>query len=63
MKPIFTAAVLFAAVTGIQAQERVSREECLKYAFVATANLKEMLKTPIPTDPDVKRAVAVRFRK
>ena len=55
---IATASVTF-FVTAM-AQEPVPRQECLKYAFFAAANLKEMLKTPIPTDPDVKRPVAIR---
>jgi hypothetical protein len=42
------------------AQERLSRAESLKYAFFACLDLKEMLKTPIPTDPDIKRPAAVR---
>lgn len=60
MKTTIVLTVLLAATVGLQAQERLSREESLKYAFVASANLKEMLKTPIPTDPDVKRPVAAR---
>jgi len=43
-----------------QAQERLPREEALKYAFFLTADLKALLGTPIPTDPDVKQPVAVR---
>jgi hypothetical protein len=42
------------------AQEQVPREECLKIAFALSLNLKELLATPIPTDPDVKRPVAVK---
>jgi hypothetical protein len=38
----------------------LSRQEALKYAFFASAYLKEKLKTPIPTDPDIKRPVAVK---
>lgn len=54
---ILTALLIAAPVL---AQEKLSREESLKYAFMACSNLKEMLDTPIPTDPDVKRPVAVR---
>lgn len=54
---ILTALLIAAPVL---AQEKLSREESLKYAFIACSNLKEMLDTPIPTDPDVKRPVAVR---
>jgi len=49
-----------AALGTARAQERLPREEALKYAFFLTADLKAMLGTPIPTDPDVKRPVAVR---
>lgn len=51
---------LLAAALPAAAQERLPREEALKFAFITSANLKEMLATPIPTDPDVKRAVALR---
>ena len=60
MKTPIVAAVLLTGILAIQAQERLPREEALKYAFIVSANLKEMLKTPIPTDPDVKRPVAMR---
>ena len=59
MKSIIIATLLASAVCG-SAQEKLTREESLKYAFIACSNLKEMLDTPIPTDPDVKRAAAVR---
>jgi hypothetical protein len=42
------------------AQEQLSRAESLKYAFAVAADLGEMLHTPVPTDPDIKRPVAVR---
>lgn len=45
---------------AVQAQERLSREEALKYAFFTCVDLKQMLGTPIPTDPDVKRPAAIR---
>lgn len=60
MKRIITLAVATAALVTAQAQERLPREESLKYAFILTANLKDMLNTPIPTDPDVKRPVAMK---
>ena len=53
-------AAFLAGLTTIQAQEQLSRQEALKYAFIVSANLPAMLKTPIPTDPDVKRPVAAR---
>lgn len=59
MKQILIIAALLAATSGL-AQDKLSREESLKYAFIACNNLKAMLDTPIPTDPDVKRPVAIR---
>ncbi len=59
MKRLALLAVLSAAVVSTVAQEKLPREECLKYAFITCVNLKEMLNTPIPTDPDVKRPVAL----
>ena len=52
-------AAFIAGFTTAQAQEQLPRQEALKYAFILSANLAEMLKTPIPTDPDVKRPVAL----
>jgi hypothetical protein len=60
MKRTLIAAVLLTGLLAAQAQERLSREEALKYAFFTSVDLKEMLLTPIPTDPDVKRPVAMR---
>jgi hypothetical protein len=42
------------------AQEQLPRTEALKYASAVAADLGEMLKTPVPTDPDLKCAVAMR---
>ncbi len=60
MKRLITIAAAALLLTSALAQETLPREESLKYAFFLAANLKEMLNTPIPTDPDVKRPVAVR---
>jgi hypothetical protein len=62
MKPLIPVVALVVAIMGqgTQAQERLSRAQSLKYAFFASLDLKEMLATPIPTDPDVKRPVAIR---
>ncbi len=43
-----------------QAQESLPREEALKFAFAAGADLKQLTGTPIPTDPDLKYPVVVR---
>jgi hypothetical protein len=53
-------AAAMAGLSAVPAQEQLSRSEAIKYAFIVSANLGEMLKTPIPTDPDVKRPVAAR---
>lgn len=60
MKRTLIAAALLSGLVAAQAQERLPRAEALQYAFFASSNLKAMLNTPIPTDPDVKRVVAVR---
>ncbi len=61
MKSLSTALVLFLACLSLRAQEHLSRPECLKYTFFLALDLKEMLGTPIPTDPDLKRPVAFRL--
>ena len=53
------ACLLLAGLGVARAQEQLPRENALKGAFIVSLNLKEMLNTPIPTDPDVKRPVAV----
>ncbi len=62
MKNILIGAMLTTGVLALPAlaQDKLPREEALKYALVACGNLKEMLNTPIPTDPDVKRPVVLR---
>jgi hypothetical protein len=60
MKDTLLLAALVAGLTTTQAQEQLPRQEALKYAFIVSANLDAMLKTPIPTDPDVKRPVAMK---
>jgi len=49
-----------AGLTVARAQQEVPRVEALRVAFLISADLKQMLDTPIPTDPDVKRPVALR---
>lgn len=56
-------ATLVLVLTGIglaQAGPAVPREDCLKTAMALAADLDVMLDTPIPTDPDLKRPVALR---
>jgi hypothetical protein len=58
--PCFALAALIAIPFYTSAQERLSRPEALKYAFFTCLDLKELTGTPIPTDPDPKRPVAIR---
>jgi len=60
MKNTLILSPLLACLALVQAQERLPREEALKYAFIACLDLKQMQSTPIPTDPDIKRPVSVR---
>jgi len=41
------------------AQEKLPREEALKYAFIVAGDLKQLQATPIPTDVDIKQPVAI----
>jgi hypothetical protein len=59
MNRTIVTAVFLTSLLAVSAQERLPREEALKYAFFASTDLKAMLNTPIPTDPDTKRPVAV----
>ena len=56
----FVHVALLTSLSTAHAQQSAPREEALKAAFLLSADLKQMLSTPIPTDPNVKRAVAVR---
>lgn len=60
MKTTALAIFLLTSLTLAEAQQNASREDALKAAFMASVDLKQMLNTPIPTDPDVKRPVLVR---
>jgi hypothetical protein len=60
MKTSLLVAALAATVAAAPAQQSIPRDELLKVAFMVSLDLKQMLDTPIPTDPDVKRPVAVR---
>jgi len=60
MKKILITSLLLGAVQFASAQEKLSREETLKYAFVVAADLKQLQGTPIPTDVDVKQPVAIK---
>jgi hypothetical protein len=60
MKKTLLFATLAASLAVAHAQENVPREQLLKVALAVSLDLKQMLDTPIPTDPDIKRPVAVR---
>jgi hypothetical protein len=59
-KSIILLAPLFACLAPLRAQQAVPRDELLRVACIISLDLKQMLNTPIPTDPDVKRPVALR---
>ncbi len=60
MKRTLIAAAFLAGLLAVQAQERMPREEALKAALFLGADLKELLNLPIPTEPDIKRVVAIQ---
>jgi hypothetical protein len=49
-----------AALNRLPAQEQLSREEALKYAYAVSVNLEQLQGTPIATDVDLKRPVVLR---
>jgi hypothetical protein len=59
MKRTLIAAAFLPVLLAVRAQERMPRDDALKAALFASADLKEMLNTPIPTDPDIKHPVGV----
>ena len=60
MKQILLTLTLLSTLALASAQEKLSREETLRYAFAVAADLKQLQATPIPTDVDVKQPVAMR---
>jgi hypothetical protein len=60
MKHTLLTLTLLSTLALASAQEKLSREETLRYAFVVAGDLKQLQATPIPTDVDVKQPVAVR---
>lgn len=63
MKSLLFAALLLTVFGVVRAQEPLPRDEALKAAFQLCQDLEQLLDTPIPTDPDVKRAVGVHGDK
>jgi hypothetical protein len=60
MRLILIALTLITSLSLASAQDKLSREDALKYAFLAAADLKQLQGTPIPTDVDLKQPVAVQ---
>jgi hypothetical protein len=60
MKQIIITLTLLAAVQLGSAQEKLSRDQALKYASRVSADLKQLAGTPIPTDVDAQQPVAVQ---
>jgi hypothetical protein len=60
MKHILLTFILLSTLALTSAQEKLAREETLRYAFIVAADLKQLQGTPIPTDVDLKQPVAMR---
>ena len=60
MKHTLLTLTLLSTLALASAQEKLSREETLRYAFVFAGDLKQLQATPIPTDVDLKQPVAIR---
>jgi hypothetical protein len=59
MKQTLTILALLAVVQLAFGQDKLPREEALKYAAVATADAKQLSGTPIATDVDTQQPVAL----
>lgn len=60
MKKCFLIITLAGTLGLANGQEVLPREEALKLAFAASLDLAQLQTTPIPTDVDLKRPLAVR---
>lgn len=60
MKQFVLTLALLAGLSSASAQERLSREDALKFAFMVSLDLKQLQGTPVPSDPDIKRPVVFR---
>ncbi len=60
MKSLLALTALAATVVSLSAQEKLPREESLRYAAVLTNYTKQMQAAPIATHPDLAKPVAVR---
>jgi hypothetical protein len=59
MKRTLIALTVLMTIHLASAQERLAREEALKYALLVSVDLKQLQGTPIPTDVDLKQPVVV----
>jgi hypothetical protein len=60
MKRILITLTLASTLQMLTAQERLPRDEALKYAALAGADAKQLLGTPIPTRVDLEQPVALK---
>ena len=60
MKQAIVLTVLLTTLQIVSAQERLSNDEALKYAKIVSADAKQLKATPIPTDVDTQKPVALR---
>jgi hypothetical protein len=60
MKSIIVSLAIFSTLQLVSAQERLPREEALKYAAAVSADVKQLKGTPIATDVDTQKPVALR---
>ncbi len=59
MKHTLLTLTVLGTLASASAQEKLPREEALKYAFIVAGDLKQLQATPIPTDVDVKQPVVI----
>lgn len=60
MKRILAVLSCLSLLTAARAQERLPREEALRYAALAGANTNQLCSTPVATDVDLQKPVAIR---
>ena len=60
MKSIFVTIAILSTLQLVSAQQRLPREEALKYAAIVSADVKQLKGTPIATDVDTQKPVALR---
>lgn len=60
MKQVIIITLLLSTVQLASAQERLSKDEALQYADAVSKDAKQLKATPIPTDVDTQKPVAIR---